>query len=79
MMLEGTPWGPKTTLFAVRTPEYAPPDTLVEFEKALEIGLYIPTFEVCGQNRTFPVGKRTPPEKSGEAPETLVNCKFCGL
>jgi hypothetical protein len=63
MMLEGTPWGPKMTLFAVRTPEYAPPGKDTEFEKAPEIGLYNPTREVCGQNTTFPLGKRTPPEK----------------
>jgi hypothetical protein len=51
----------------------------VEFEKVDISGLKRPTFEVCGAKRTFPVGKSTPPLKSGEAPETLVNCKVCGL
>jgi hypothetical protein len=49
---------------------------LVEFEKDKVSGLNMPTFEVCGEKRTFPVDKSTPPLKFGEAPVTAVNEKF---
>jgi hypothetical protein len=35
--------------------------------------------EVCGANNTFPEGKRTPPLKYGEVPDTLVNWMVFGL
>jgi hypothetical protein len=48
---------------------------LVEFEKDEVNGLKRPIFEVCGANRTFPLGKSTPPLKFGDAPVTAVNEK----
>ena len=44
----------------LRTPQYDPPGRDTEFENSDERGLNRPTFDVCGQNITFPEGKRTP-------------------
>ena len=60
-MFEGTPVGVKITLpVGLRTPQYEPPGRETLFENEDEIGLYRPTLEVCGQNITLPLGKRTP-------------------
>jgi len=77
-MFEGTPFGVKITFpVGLRTPEYEPPGSFVTFEKEELRGLYRPTFDVRGQNITFPDGKSTPFAKLPElSPATGVDKKI---